>query len=225
MANNYYDATGTLVLDKVTPVIKALFGGFNLDEKYPGNGEAYIATISEENDPNWDAIREALVELAEELDLTPTEDVVDGADGWLHALCVHFGDKDDELVSEIADLDDSVWVGDVFRIAQKLDDGHGLKAVKLEGCWHCSKPRLFEFGGDGQYITKDCAVSVSSGEAIEFGMALQTALDGGNLDKVADVAFVRIGKVLGSIQDDATRNAVRSKLATLLVAASQEVAQ
>lgn len=30
MANNYYDATGTLVLDKVTPVIKALFDGFNL---------------------------------------------------------------------------------------------------------------------------------------------------------------------------------------------------
>lgn len=32
MAQNYYDATGTLVLDKVTPIIKALFGGFNLDE-------------------------------------------------------------------------------------------------------------------------------------------------------------------------------------------------
>jgi hypothetical protein len=81
VTQNYYDATGTLVLDKVTPIIKALFGGFNLDETYPGDGEVYIATISEENHPNWEAIREALVEVANERNLTPTEGVGDGADG------------------------------------------------------------------------------------------------------------------------------------------------
>ena len=32
MSNNYYDATGVLVLDRITPVMTALFGGFNLDE-------------------------------------------------------------------------------------------------------------------------------------------------------------------------------------------------
>jgi len=36
MANNYYDATGTLTLKKVTPVIKALFGNLELDPDYPG---------------------------------------------------------------------------------------------------------------------------------------------------------------------------------------------
>ena len=30
MANNYYEATGVLVLDRVTPVIQALFGAFAL---------------------------------------------------------------------------------------------------------------------------------------------------------------------------------------------------
>ena len=39
MANTYFDATGVLVLDRVTPVITTLFGGFKLDEAYPGNGE------------------------------------------------------------------------------------------------------------------------------------------------------------------------------------------
>jgi hypothetical protein len=135
-------------------------------------------------------------------------------------LCAHFGDKDGQLVSEIAGFEDSAWVGDVFKIAQKLDDGHGLKAAKLEGCWHCSKPRLFEFGGDGQYITNDCYVGVASGYAIEFGTALQAALDGGNLDKVVDVTFVQIGKVLGSIQDEAIRNSVKQKLASMLTAAA-----
>ena len=47
MANNYYEATGVLVLDRVTPVIQALFGAFALDESHPGNGQAYIAQIAE----------------------------------------------------------------------------------------------------------------------------------------------------------------------------------
>ena len=49
MANNYYDATGVLVLDQVTPVITALFGGLKLDASYPGNGEVYIAQIAEDS--------------------------------------------------------------------------------------------------------------------------------------------------------------------------------
>ncbi len=219
MANNYYDATGTLVLDKVTPVINALFGGFKLGEDLLGDGEIYIATISEDNDPHWDGIREALAELAAELGLTPTQSADDDANDWLRALCAHYGAKEDELVSEIAGFEDSVWVGDVFKIAQKLDDGHGLKAVKLEGCWHCSKPRLFEFGGAGHYITRDCYVGVTSGDAIEYGVALQAAMDGGNLDNVAAAAFVQIEKVLGSIQDEGTRNAVKQKLAPKLATA------
>ncbi|BGD46986.1 TPA: hypothetical protein ACSQFP_003713 [Pseudomonas aeruginosa] len=53
MANNYYEGTGVLVLNRVTPVIKALFGAFALDENHPGNGQAYIAQIAETNDPRW----------------------------------------------------------------------------------------------------------------------------------------------------------------------------
>lgn len=220
MANNYYDATGTLALDKVTPVIKALFDEFNLGEDFLGDGEIYIATISEDNDPQWDDIREALAELAAELGLTPTRSVDDDANEGLRALCAHYGAKEDDLATEIAGFEGSAWVGDIFKIAQKLDDGHGLKAVKLEGCWHCSKPRLFQFGGAGHYIAKGCYVGVASGDAIEYGVALQTALDGGNLDNVAAVAFAQIGKVLGSIQDEGTRDAVKQRLAAKLATAA-----
>nr|WP_228384562.1 hypothetical protein [Rhodocyclus gracilis] len=64
MANNYYDMTGVLVLDKVTPVIKALFGEFELDENDPGNGQAYIANISESSSCSWDSVLENLQDLA-----------------------------------------------------------------------------------------------------------------------------------------------------------------
>ena len=40
MANNYNEGTGVLVLERVTPVIKALFGAFALNEGHPGNGQA-----------------------------------------------------------------------------------------------------------------------------------------------------------------------------------------
>lgn len=58
MANNYYDATGVLVLDQVTPVITALFGGLKLDASYPGNGEVYIAQIAEDSGAHWDDVCE-----------------------------------------------------------------------------------------------------------------------------------------------------------------------
>lgn len=74
MANNYYDATGVLMLERVTPVITALFGSFNLDESYPGNGQAYIARISESNDPQWSDVLEALTDLAAQFDLPAPDD-------------------------------------------------------------------------------------------------------------------------------------------------------
>lgn len=49
MANNYYDATGVLVLNQVTPVISALFGGFKLDASFPSEGQAYIALVAEDH--------------------------------------------------------------------------------------------------------------------------------------------------------------------------------
>jgi len=47
MANNYYEATGVLVLDRVTPVIQALFGTFvGPLAAVIGRGQA----LAEEND-------------------------------------------------------------------------------------------------------------------------------------------------------------------------------
>src|SRR3989344_1816424 len=69
MANNNYDATGVLILDRVTPVITALFRAFRLDAIYPGNGQAYIARTSEVSSPSWNTVLDGLIALAAELDL------------------------------------------------------------------------------------------------------------------------------------------------------------
>lgn len=107
MANNYYDATGVLILDRVTPVITALFRGFQLDANYPGNGQAYIARISESSSPSWSAVLDGLITLAAELDLPAPggDEEDDDSDGneplfrmVLNRLAEHFGaNKNDDL--------------------------------------------------------------------------------------------------------------------------------
>jgi hypothetical protein len=98
MANNYYDATGVLVLGQVTPVITALFGGMKLDPSFPGNGEVYIAHIGEESGAHWDDVRDNLIAVAQSLGLSvPGEDAC-AMDDVLDVLSRHFGtDQDEEL--------------------------------------------------------------------------------------------------------------------------------
>lgn len=226
MANNYYDMTGVLVLDKVTPVIKALFGVFELDENYPGDGQAYITNISESSSCSWDSVLENLQDLAEELGL----ELVDGAgkpaktmEDVLSVLAIHFNaGQNEELEGLIErsnfDDGDDADLDSLFTIAKAFDDGHGLKAYKTEAAWHCSKPRLFEFGGCGDFTGSHVAVSGSSDQAVQMGEELESALAGGNMDEAAEVVRSKVGNILAGIYDEAARAQVRSKLIQLLSA-------
>lgn len=218
MANNYYDATGVLVLDKVTPVITALFGGFKLDASYPGNGEVYIAKISEDNDPTWDDVRESLADLARELGLPPA-DLEDTTAGRLQMLTAHFGADEDQVLCNLIDQEDSADLADLYRIALTLDDGHGLKAIKVEGCWHCSKPRLFEFGGHGDYFGRHCNISGNSSNVLLLGNDIDIALESGDLDKGADRILRETEQLLSGVTNADVRATLRTKLSERLVAA------
>jgi hypothetical protein len=150
MANNYYEATGVLVLDRVTPVIQALFGAFALDESHPGNGQAYIAQIAETTNPQWPDVLDGLEDLATQLGIPMPDDEGLSIPPLLELLAVHFGaDEDEELgnLIERHSFEDTADLDALFLIATRFDDGHHLTAIQFEGCWYCSKPRLFEFGG------------------------------------------------------------------------------
>jgi hypothetical protein len=220
MANNYFDATGVLILDRVTPVISALFGGFHLDGTYPGNGAAYIARLSESNDPQWDDVFEGLVNLAEALGKSlPAGDEFTIED-CLHALANHFQAEEDEALEYLIEhhsFEDSADLAALFLIATCFNDGHGLKAIKFEAAWYCSKPRLYEFGGQGTYISQEIVLYSGSSRAVDFGEELHAALLRGNLDEAADKLAADIGNVLSGITDDTTRSTLREKLARKLL--------
>ncbi|MDR5645346.1 hypothetical protein [Burkholderia cenocepacia] len=218
MANTYYDGTGVLVLDHVTPVITALFGAFLLDPDWPGNGQAYIARISESSDPDWNDIRDGLMGLAAQLDLPCPEDDVT-MDVLLGLLADHFHVDNDDGLKTLIDshpFEDAASLETLFMIALCFDDGHGLRAIQFEGCWHCSKPRLFEFGGDGAFISREVIHYGNSHEPIEFGNSLREALVALDLDSATAMLATMVRKTLAGISDDDARETLALQLASLL---------
>ena len=222
MANNYYDMTGVLCLREVTPVIQALFGAFELDAKYPGSGEAYIANLAETTSCSWNTVVENLGEYVKSLGLSVDEDDEETLDLYLKALATHFGiDFDAKVAPVLEDVDTEGYDAEIeklFELARIFDDGHGLHAIKTESSWHCSKPRLFEFGGSGCFMGTHVIVDRSSDAAVRLGQDLETALVVKNVDEAAAVFLGDVRNTLSGIGDATTRDLIRVKLAELLVA-------
>lgn len=230
MANNYHDATGVLMLDRVTPVISALFGAFHLDGRYPGNGKAYIARLAEVNDPQWSDVLDDLMALAAQLDLPAPADA-EGEDGedrdtelsmpaLIDLIAPHFGaDQNQDLANLIEHhpFEGSADLDALFLIATCFDDGHHLVAIQLEGCWRCSRSRLFEFGGHGCFISRELTVSSESTHALQLGEELRTAILAGDLAAASNRIANETLALLAAITDDQVRARLRRAVADRLL--------
>ncbi|WP_238897536.1 hypothetical protein [Achromobacter xylosoxidans] len=225
MANNYYDATGVLILDRVTPVITALFGGFKLDANYPGNGQAYIARIAEDSNPSWEGVLDGLTVLAAQLDL-PAPGMEDDDDddelsiqAVLGLLAAHFGaDRNEELANLIEHhgFEDDAELEALFLIASCFNDGHNLVAVQFEGCWHCSKPRLFEFGGNGWYLSREVHIVGSSSQSLHLGDQLRKAILANDVEEASALIALEAGSLLAGVSDEDFRMCLRRRVAERL---------
>ena len=219
MANSYYDCTGALVLGKVTPVIKALFGAFNLEEGEPGSGEVSIAKISESDSLTWDDLLDNFDKLIPQLAIQVPDQPYQTVPEYLTILSEHFGAADDKFIKDLIqrdDFEDDPSLGTLFALADRFDDGHGMKAMKLEGCWHSDRPSLFAFGGDGAYHSRNFRHSVSSSAARELGEAMDTALANDDLDAAASRIMKEVDGILKSVTDARLRDELSAKLASLM---------
>lgn len=219
MANNYYEATGVLVLDRVTPVIQALFGAFALDESHPGNGQAYIAQIAETNNPRWTDVLDGLENLAAQLGIPMPDDEELSIPPLLERLAAHFGaDQDGELENLIEhhQFEDSADLEALLLIASRFDDGHHLTAIQFEGCWYCSKPRLFEFGGHGCYLSREVQVFRTSSQALQLGDQLRKAIVATDIEEASALIALEAANLLAGINDEHFRLSVRHRVAERL---------
>lgn len=221
MVQNYYDMTGVLALNQVTPVITALFGAFNLDASTPGNGQAYIARIAEDTDASWDAVADNLAGLVAELELALPADADESIEEYLYALASHFvADASTELLNLIENhgFEDNADLDTLFVLAQHFDDGHGLTAIATEGAWHCSEPLLFEFGGAGEYISRHVHLSNSSQAPRTLGPELDAAIEVKDLDQAAACILAKVNDLLMRVVCPDVQAALRTKLSAGLAA-------
>lgn len=216
MAQNNFQITGVLLLKQVTPVIKALFGGFSIAPHK--DGEAYIAK-GEGSDASWDTIREELLAMAQILKLPLAEAAMDdeSMEEILSALAEHFGSSGNTDLLNLLDHErthfrDDAELEDLVTIAKAFDDGHGLKGFITEAAWTCSKPRLFEFGGCGEYCGEHVILTSSSTEAGSLGRQLEPALANGNLDEASQLLYRKVEELLDGIRDETIRAQVKARL-------------
>lgn len=221
MAQNSYDMTGKLKLEKITPVITALFGEFKLAPH--GEGEAYIAQSTDVTSTSWSRIGEGLHRLVVGSLGLPAGDA-DDIDALLRALAIHMG-LDSEAIEAVAsfapdsddvDLDVEADIDDLFEIAHLLDDGHGLTALQAEGAWTCSRLRAGEFGGDGMYLSAHVSSRSSSCTAARLGEALDATIERADTAASAEIMLAEIDRLFGFINDPITRAAVREKTMEML---------
>lgn len=218
MANNYYTATGVLVLDQVTPVITALFGAFELDASHPCEGKAYIA---HDGYIAWSDIADRLAVLAAQLDLpAPSEDDPPTITSLLCALADHFGaDQNEELAHLIEhhSFEDATNLDALLLIAGAFDDGHCLTAIEIEGCWRCDRPRLFAFGGDGCFLSRELSLTSESRQALALGRKLHPAVRANDVEACAELFAREILNLLASINDSAFKSRVRTRVIERLI--------
>ena len=127
MIHRYFLATGIMTLERLTPVIDALFGGFNLNAEPPDS--ASVPAF-----PTWSYVLTQLRELVRQLAIDPPHGALDDMRSVLLLLATHFGCLDDPAIVHLiethrferdADLDT------LYVFANRFDDGHGLKVIKF----------------------------------------------------------------------------------------------
>jgi hypothetical protein len=209
MANNYFVATGVLNLDRVTPLITALFNDFNLDASYPGDGRAYIALIDESARPRWEDVLLRLSTLGADQGILPRE--ASDAETVLSAWAKYFHAEQDEELRKLIErhaFEDAADLDTLFLLAIHFDDGHRLTGIEFEGAWYCNKPRLFEFGGEACFHSREVLLCGDSHRVLGFGSGLHTALRQCDFIEAAELLTQEILRLLDSIQDRDARDTV-----------------
>lgn len=112
----------------------------------------------------------------------------------------------------------------LFDLSQWFNDGHNLKAIAMEAAYTCSKPRLFEFGGRGQFIGKQLCFVTTSAKAIGLGEQINDALSIGDIAKAGELMGAEAMDMLNSVLEYACRDEIAKIMAQHLLDNKQKVA-
>lgn len=229
MSTSFYEGTGLLTLEKVTPIIKALFQGFALTPDFNDRGDAFIALITESSTPDWDSIKHRLLALASERDIS-----IGGTDeptiqSILRALIGFFGTGDQDQLDQLTALIENncfelaPHLKELFLIATACNDGHNLTKICFQGCYRCAKPRLHEFGGNSLFISQRLTLLSDTLAGLCRAVDIHGALLENDLDDAASLIVSEMKRLLAGIAEPVTRAAVQTLVTRHLLQSSSLV--
>ena len=225
MTSQLFQANGVLVLDKVTPVIAAFFAPFNLDHSYPGSGEAFIEVTSTKGGPTWQDVYRHLPPLLETLSIDTRRLSEDDLPASLQLLAAHFDANTDPTLTEIFQtyrFEGDVHLEMMFRVVRRFDDGHGLRAIKLNSARSGASRQPFAFGGTGLFISDDFCLNTNSEDTLTLGEELSTAIQFDDLDLAAKRIARYAQSLLNCVAKPQTRRALHWRVADLLLVSYQD---
>ena len=218
MADTYFDATGTLTLNTVTPVIKALFGGFNLDPDSPGHGQVYVALKAECSDPRWGDLIEEIESLCQSMEI----EFIQGEED-INDLVIKIADKLGVPHPEhrlVPNDDSGPSLEEMTWLAMALDDGHGLQRMSYQGAWRCSRPRLGEFVGLTELVSRHQAVFTNTVVDHDNFLEADKLLEQGEVKAVGQKIAAQFSQRLKAISDPVAREAVQQTVISELLKGS-----
>ena len=213
MTATFFDTTGVLMLEKVTPVIKAIYGGYNPDAECLDDGTYCIAMTQYGGDSSWGTVIDALANLVQHEDTDSDIEI-------LTSLAKRFGVENDERFSKI--IANEFFTGEasidvLYEIATLFDDGHKISGYLTESAWHSTYALVFGFGGTGTFQGKHYGCTFSSNNAGGFGKEINQDLSGGNLDAAAERIQYQVNKLLNGVVCENQRAALKKALVNELL--------
>lgn len=220
MAQNNADGTGSLMLVRRTPIINAFFGAM-LGEEPPVTGDVREDVLRQSTEniepPTWDSILEALTEIVRNDLECPEEATL--AD-CLRVLMDKYGRHDQWLIDLLPSCegedDSTADFALCFDLASVFDDGHGLVSMSMEVAYTCSRLIHGQFGGFGEYVSREAIVYGGSGAPLSRGQRLTDALVLKEPQRVLDIVAESVEQILNEIRSDSTRREIRGLLAKRL---------
>jgi hypothetical protein len=233
MAENYEDVVGVLKLKQVTPVIRALFGCYNLNETYPGNGEVYIARSTKApRVTTWGEMIPDLKLLCDSLGVAfPVFDedeygISEASFGMnfpqiFSNLFEYFNKAGHLKTTKLLDFIDFLKtvesydapeIKELYELAVLMNDGHGLESYQVDAAWHSSRLDLYDFGGWSEYQSSNYFLYSSSTTAGKDGPRISQALANERYDQAATHILQATDRMLYGITPPAARRQVGREL-------------
>jgi hypothetical protein len=139
------EATGMLMLERITPVITALFGGYV--QQVTACQDGFIIKLWEDMPPSWRQVHQALVQLGDKLDMPiplKAKSTIHGQLDWFAWFLREKESSDLQALLREHSFEGMADIETLFLLSDILDDGHGLFAMRFEGLLPRGIPALLQ---------------------------------------------------------------------------------